>query len=61
MSFLCRVVLVTNVFDIDGGLGVFHVQRLQVFDYDTGDGKVPEPLMVSWDNEPRRMLGTAPG
>jgi hypothetical protein len=61
LSLLCRVVLVTDVFDVYGGIGVFHVQRFQVLDYDTGNGKVSEPLMVGWDDEPRRLLSTAPG
>jgi len=55
------VVFVADVFDIDRRLGIFHIQRFQVIHDDTGDSQVAEPLVIRWNDEPRRMIGTATG
>ena len=53
------MVLAADVFDVHSGLGVLHVQRLEMLDNNARDGKVAEPLVVRWNDEPRRVCGAA--
>jgi hypothetical protein len=55
------VELAANLLKVDGGLGVFHVQRFQVLDDDAGDGQIAKPLVIGGNDEPWRVRCAAAG
>ena len=45
-----RMILLTNVPQVDGWRGEFHIKRLELLDYYPSNCKIPEPLVI------RRMM-----
>src|ERR1700691_3835195 len=54
------MVLPADVGQINSGFWELHFQRFQMLDDDAGYGKIPEPLVIGGDDEPRRLLCAAP-
>ena len=61
LGVLGGVVFAANLFKVDSGLGVFHVQRFQLLDDDARNGQIAEPFVVGWNDEPWRVLCAASG
>ena len=59
LRFLRGVILIANMFDVDSGLGIRHMEFRKVFNNNPSQSEIPKPLVLSRDNEPRCMLGAA--